>query len=244
MLFFRPSIFLDIKQSTENFDTELEWLLEHLKTPRKKIIVYVHSINFCYQIFMYLVTNLMEKSFVDDEPSTKNRKIEMFHANTDTESKNRILEEFTKADSNIKVLISTVAFGMGVNITDIDIVVHWGLPTSPLSYWQEVGRCSRDGRNGYAVCYAYKRSYCKLKEDDDFRKVTSLDTYIRVSILKNFLLKGMDHDEYDKLKTSSCCDNDCESPCKCLKCLCCVICQKQCACKGKAEEPLTKFLRD
>jgi hypothetical protein len=45
----------------------------------------------------------MEKSFVDDEPSTKNRKIEMFHANTDTESKNRILEEFTKADSNIKV---------------------------------------------------------------------------------------------------------------------------------------------
>jgi superfamily II DNA helicase RecQ len=29
---------------------------------------------------------------------------------------------------------NTVAFGMGVNITDIDIVVHWGLPTSPLSY--------------------------------------------------------------------------------------------------------------
>jgi fructose-1,6-bisphosphatase len=45
----------------------------------------------------------MEKYFVDDEPSTKNRKIEMFHANTDTESKNRILEDFTKADSNIKV---------------------------------------------------------------------------------------------------------------------------------------------
>jgi hypothetical protein len=55
----------------------------------------------------------------------------------------KILEEFTKADSNIKVLISTVAFGMGVNITDIDIVVHWGLPTSPLSYWQEVGRFSQ-----------------------------------------------------------------------------------------------------
>jgi hypothetical protein len=47
-------------------------------------------------------------------------------------------------------------------------------------------------RNGYAVCYAYTRSYCKLKEDDDFCKVTSLDTCIRVSILKNFLLKGMD----------------------------------------------------
>ena len=99
---------------------------------------------------MYLVTNLMEKSFVGDEPSTKNMKIEMFHANTDTESKKRILEEFSKADSNIKVLISTVAFGIGVNITDID--VYWGLPTSPLSYWQEVGRCSRDGRNGSMLC--------------------------------------------------------------------------------------------
>ena len=99
---------------------------------------------------MYLVTNLMEKSFVDDEPSTRNMKIEMFHANTDTESKKRILEEFTKAGSNIKVLISTVAFGMDVNITDID--VYWGLPTSPLSYWQEVGRCSREGRNGSMLC--------------------------------------------------------------------------------------------
>ena len=150
MLFFRPSILLDIRQSTEKFDTELKWLLEHLKTPRKKISVYVRSINLCYQIFMYLVTNLMEKSFVDDEPSTKNMKIEMFHANTDTESKKRILEEFSEADSNIKVLISTVAFGIGVNITDID--VYWGLPTSPLSYWQEVGPCSRDGRNGSMLC--------------------------------------------------------------------------------------------
>lgn len=187
------------------------------------------------------MTSLKEKSFVNNEPSIKNRKIEMFHANTDKESKDRILEEFSKPESNIRILVSTVAFGMGVNIRDIDIVVHWGLPSSPLSYWQEVGRCSRDGREGYAVCFAFKRSYCKLKEDDEFRLVTNLDKCIRTSILRSFLLKGMDERGFDELKTISCRDNDCDT-CKCSKCLCCIVCQKLCVCKGRGDEPLKRFM--
>ncbi|XP_041357457.1 DEAD-box ATP-dependent RNA helicase 53, mitochondrial-like [Gigantopelta aegis] len=81
------------------------------------------------------------------------RRVEMFHASTDMTTKTRIMDQFKKHDGSIKVLISTVVFGMGVDIRNVDIVVHWGLPSTSLNYWQEIGRCARD-----AVCYAFKRS--------------------------------------------------------------------------------------
>ena len=40
---------------------------------------------------------------------------------------------------------------MGVDVRDIDMVVHIGCPKSVLSYWQEAWRCARDGRQGYAL---------------------------------------------------------------------------------------------
>ena len=131
---------------------------------------------------------------------------------------------------------------MGVNISDIDVVVHWGLPTSPLSYWQEVGRCARDERSGYAIYYAYKRSFCKRKEDDDFRKLTTAESFIRVEILKIFLLQGMDQTDFEKLKNLQSCDNNCENKCQCQKCKCCTVCQKECTCQVKTKEPFSAFI--
>ncbi|XP_014673008.1 PREDICTED: ATP-dependent DNA helicase Q-like 3 [Priapulus caudatus] len=73
---------------------------------------------------------LLEHMRTRNMPSTKNRKIEMFHAKTDTKTKNRIMQDFISPSSIIKVLISTVAFGLGIDIRDVDVVVHWGLPES------------------------------------------------------------------------------------------------------------------
>jgi superfamily II DNA helicase RecQ len=53
-----------------------------------------------------------------------------------------VFAEFPKLDSKIRVLITTVAFGMGVNIPDISYVLHWGVPITVVAYWQEVGRCA------------------------------------------------------------------------------------------------------
>ena len=128
----------------------------------------------------------------------------MFHSNTDDETKNRILEDFSNTNGKITILVSTVAFGMGVNIRDVDIVIHWGLPRSCLSYWQEIGRCARDGRNGYAICYAYKRSYSKL-DDEHFKATISLCTCIRTHVLQTFMLRGMPQTDLDILKIHSVC---------------------------------------
>ncbi|KAL3870211.1 hypothetical protein ACJMK2_038290 [Sinanodonta woodiana] len=239
----RPNIFIDLKECSEKYETELEWILNLLLKwdTRHKIIVYVRSINMCYQLYLWLVTRLMEKCFVGEEAGPSNRRVEMFHANTDKESKERIINQFVKEDGTIEVLISTVAFGMGINIPNIDIVVHWGLPSSCISYWQEVGRCARDGRKGYAVCYAFKRSQSSCK-DDTLKELALLSKCLRCSVLSNFLLDGMDNQSLKMLEMTGECSCVCDVVCSCDKCKCCIVCQNSCSCKSKVREPLISFL--
>lgn len=68
----------------------------------------------------------------------------MFHRCIDGRSSTRVLDSFRTEESIIRCLFATVAFGMGIQIPDIEVIVHLGLPKSVLSYWQEVGRAGRD----------------------------------------------------------------------------------------------------
>jgi superfamily II DNA helicase RecQ len=64
-----------------------------------------------------------------------------------------IHHEILKSGSVIRVVICTIAFGMGINIPDIDLVIHWGACNSIMDYWQEVGMASRDGRRAKALYF-------------------------------------------------------------------------------------------
>ena len=77
--------------------------------------------------------------------------LEMFQKSTHQDSKDRIMNEFRSENSAIRYVVATVALGVGVNIKDIDLIIHIGCPKSVMSYWQEAGRCGRDGRKGMSV---------------------------------------------------------------------------------------------
>jgi hypothetical protein len=70
--------------------------------------------------------------------------VEIYHAHTDEDTKLRIMSKLSSEDSTIRVLIATVTCGMGVNITDISIVIIWGDESIPsnkkcfkqLIHWQ------------------------------------------------------------------------------------------------------------
>ena len=64
-------------------------------------------------------------------------------------TKQYTLEKFKSGE--VRILISTVAFGMGVHIHDIRTVIHYGPSSDTLFYWQEVGRSGRDGNLSRAL---------------------------------------------------------------------------------------------
>ncbi|NJN14501.1 MAG: ATP-dependent DNA helicase RecQ [Planctomycetes bacterium] len=68
-----------------------------------------------------------------------------FHAGLDVPAKRRIQEEFLRGD--VRVVCATNAFGMGIDKSDIRVVVHADIPGSIENYLQEAGRAGRDGRD-------------------------------------------------------------------------------------------------
>jgi len=84
--------------------------------------------------------------------------VEQYHSHLDAKTTEILLNEYRKLDSTVRIMVATVAFGLGIDIPDIEHIIHWGPPASELCYWQEIGRCARDGRKGQAILYTPKGS--------------------------------------------------------------------------------------
>ena len=92
--------------------------------------------------------------------------VEIHHKSTHQDSKERILTEFKTGSSRIRCIIAIVALRLGLDIRDVQLVVHFGCPKSILSYWQEAGRCARDRRQGCSLIL-YDGFTLALKTDKD-----------------------------------------------------------------------------
>ena len=77
----------------------------------------------------------------------------------------RILQEFQKPSSTIRCIVCTVAFGMGINIPDVALVIHWGEPSSVVAYVQEVGRAGRNGQKADAIMFHNGNTLGKAHKD-------------------------------------------------------------------------------
>lgn len=117
--------FIPVDKENEKEQCMLGILREH--SPNKAI-VYFYSKDKC-ENFTDL---LQENGFSAD----------YFHADVDTDEKAKVYNHFLSG--SINVLCATSAFGMGMNIPDIDMVIHHIIPGSVEEYYQQVGRAARD----------------------------------------------------------------------------------------------------
>ncbi len=116
------------------------YLLKILTKEQGSGIVYVRSRKKTFETAKYLV----EKGISAD----------YFHAGID--AKHKDIKQKNWKTGKTRIIVATNAFGMGIDKSDVRIVVHTDLPDSPEAYFQEAGRAGRDGKRAYAVLLYHK----------------------------------------------------------------------------------------
>jgi len=84
-----------------------------------------------------------------------------FHAGMPQDIKDKRQKMWTNGE--IRVIVSTNAFGMGIDKPDVRLVVHMDAPDSLEAYFQEAGRAGRDGKKAYAVLLWSNNDKVRLK---------------------------------------------------------------------------------
>lgn len=163
--FNRPNLQFEVRAKTKFCITEICNLISK-RFSKQCGIIYCLSRNDCEK-----VSEKIREQGITSAP---------YHAGLSDKQRKKVFQAWST--SVFQVVCATIAFGMGIDKSDVRFVIHYSVPKSVEGYYQEAGRAGRDGQ--YALCILY---YSKS------------DTYR----MKSMLSKGMGRTARDKQRDQS-----------------------------------------
>ena len=195
-------------------------LVEELRlnrTSMDRVIIFGQSYDDCSRIYLFLKSRL-GKQLTEPIGAPKLARFalcNMFSACTHPNVKEEVLKSFCDPNGLLKIVVATIAFGMGLDCPNVHRIIHWGPPSDIESYLQETGRAGRDGKKAVVTLHYSNLELASTTMTSEMKEYCRNKKECR----RRLLLKDFDDCSVEtETQTCQCCDV-CSIQCQCTDCV-------------------------
>lgn len=140
--FYRQNLNIKIwEKNRETSNKIARYIINHIDETG---IIYCSSKKNCEELNTYLNSHSIKSNF--------------YHAGLSKKKREKVQEDWI--NDEVKVIVATIAFGMGIDKSNVRYVIHYNMPTSTENYYQEIGRAGRDGERSNCIMCLNKQDVC------------------------------------------------------------------------------------